>query len=87
VEILKQPQYKPIPVEKQILIIFAGTSGALDQYPESALQRFEAELLSFVEGQYPDVLATIREKKTIAPDLEKNVKRILEEFKGKFKVE
>jgi F-type H+-transporting ATPase subunit alpha len=87
VEILKQPQYKPVPVEKQILVIFAGTSGALDQYPESALQRYEAELFSFVEGQYPDVLGTIREKRTIAPDLEKKVKGILEEFKGKFKVE
>jgi F-type H+-transporting ATPase subunit alpha len=87
VEILKQPQYKPVPVEKQILVIFAGTSGALDQYPENALQRYEAELFSFVEGQYPDVLGTIREKRTIAPDLEKKVKGILEEFKGKFKVE
>ncbi len=87
VEILKQPQYKPLPVEKQILIIFAGTSGALDQYPESALQRYESELLSFVEGQYPDILNTIREKRTIAPDQEKKVKSILEEFKGKFKVE
>jgi F-type H+-transporting ATPase subunit alpha len=87
VEILKQPQYKPLPVEKQILIIFAGTSGSLDQYPESALQRYESELFSFVEGQYPDVLDTNREKKTIAPDLEKKVKSILEEFKGKFKVE
>jgi len=87
VEILKQPQYKPLPVEKQILIIFAGTGGSLDQYPEGALQRYESELLAFVEGQYPDVLSTIREKRTIAPDLEKKVKSILEEFKGKFKVE
>jgi F-type H+-transporting ATPase subunit alpha len=87
VEILKQPQYKPLPVEKQILIIFAGTSGSLDQYPESALQRYESELLAFVGGQYPDVLDTIREKRTIAPDLEKKIKSILEEFKGKFKVE
>jgi F-type H+-transporting ATPase subunit alpha len=74
-------------VEKQILIIFAGTSGTLDQYPESALQRYEAELFSFVETQYPEVLNTIREKRTISPDLEKKVKSNLEEFKGKFKVE
>ena len=59
----------------------------MDQYPESALQRYEAELFSFVEAQYPDVLNSIREKRTIAPDLEKKVKNILEEFKGKFKVE
>ena len=87
VEILKQPQYKPIPVEKQILIIFAGTSGTVDVYPESVLQRYEAELFAFVEGQYPDVLKTIREKRTIDSELEKKVKNILEEFKGKFKAE
>jgi F-type H+/Na+-transporting ATPase subunit alpha len=87
VEILKQPQYKPLPVEKQILIIFAGTSGALDQYPESALQRYEAELLAFVEGQHPGILEGIREKRTIDPDLEKKVKDLLEEFKGRFTVE
>jgi F-type H+/Na+-transporting ATPase subunit alpha len=87
VEVLKQPQYKPIPVEKQILIIFAGTSGTLDMYPESTLQRYEAELFAYVEGQYPDILNAIREKRTIDPELEKKVKHILEEFKGKFKVE
>jgi F-type H+-transporting ATPase subunit alpha len=87
VEVLKQPQYKPIPVEKQILIIFAGTSGTLDMYPESALQRYEAELFAFVEGQHPEILNAIREKRTIDPELEKKVKNILEEFKGKFKAE
>ncbi len=87
VEILKQPQYKPLPVEKQILIIFAGTSGSVDQYPERALERFETELLAHVEKQYPDVLKTIREKRTIDPELEKKIKKILEEFKSKFKAE
>ncbi len=87
VEILKQPQYKPLPVEKQILMIFAGTSGSVDMYPESALQRFEAELFAFVESQYADILKTIREKRTIDPELEKKVKKILEEFKSKFKAE
>jgi F-type H+-transporting ATPase subunit alpha len=87
VEILKQPQYRPLPVEKQILVIFAGTSGTLDMYPESALQRFETELFAYVEGQYPDILNAIREKRTIDSELEKKVKSILEEFKGKFKVE
>jgi F-type H+/Na+-transporting ATPase subunit alpha len=87
VEVLKQPQYKPLPVEKQILIIFAGTSGTLDIFPESTLPRYEAELFAFVEGQYADILNAIREKRTIDPELEKKVKNILEEFKGKFKVE
>jgi F-type H+-transporting ATPase subunit alpha len=87
VEILKQPQYRPLPVEKQILIIFAGTNGFLEMYPESVLQRYEAELYELVEKQYPAVLKEIREKRTIDAELEKKVKALLEEFKGKFKAE
>jgi F-type H+/Na+-transporting ATPase subunit alpha len=87
VEILKQPQYKPLPVEKQILIIFAGTNGYLEAYPESVLQRFEAELNSFAEAKYPEISKEIREKKTIDAELEKKVKNLLEEFKGQFKGE
>jgi F-type H+-transporting ATPase subunit alpha len=87
VEILKQPQYRPLPVEKQILIIFTGTNGFLDMYPESILVRYEKELFEFVEKQYPAVLADIRKKRTIDAELEKKVKDLLEEFKGKFKAE
>jgi F-type H+/Na+-transporting ATPase subunit alpha len=87
VEILKQMQYRPLPVEKQVLIIFCGTNGFLEMYPESVLQRYEVELYDFVEKQYPAVLVEIREKKTIDADLEKKVKALLEEFKGKFKAE
>jgi F-type H+-transporting ATPase subunit alpha len=87
VEILKQPQYRPLPVEKQILIIFAGTNGFLDMYPESVLARYEKELFEFVDKQYPAVLADIRQKRTVDAELEKKVKDLLEEFKGKFKAE
>jgi F-type H+-transporting ATPase subunit alpha len=87
VEILKQPQYKPLPVEKQILVIFAGTNGYLEMYSESSLGKYEAELYKLVESQYPEVLKDIREKKALDSDLEKKVKSILEEFKGKFKAE
>jgi len=87
VEILKQPQYRPLPVEKQILIIFAGTNGFLEMYPESALQRYEVELYEFVEKKSSEILREIREKKTIDAELEKKVKTLLEEFKGKFKAE
>ena len=87
VEILKQPQYRPLPVEKQILIIFAGTNGFLDMYPESVLARYEKEVMEFVDKQYPAVLADIRQKRTIDAELEKKVKDLLEEFKGKFKAE
>ena len=87
VEILKQPQYKPQPVEKQILIIFAGTNGFLEMYPENLLERYEAKLYQFVEKQYPAVLDEIRTKRMIDAELEKKIKSLLEEFKGKFKAE
>jgi len=87
VEILKQPQYKPLPVEKQILIIFAGTNGYLDIYPESVLQRYEAELYEFIEQGHPEIFAELREKKAIDAELEKKIKSALEDFKGRFKVE
>jgi F-type H+-transporting ATPase subunit alpha len=87
VEILKQAQYRPLPVEKQVLIIFCGTNGFLEMYPERVLQRYEAELYEFVEKQHPAVLTEIREKRAIDAELEKKVKALLEEFKGKFKAE
>ncbi|MDI6755209.1 MAG: F0F1 ATP synthase subunit alpha [Thermodesulfobacteriota bacterium] len=87
VEILKQPQYKPLPVERQILIIFAGTGGYLEIYPESALLRYEEELTSFVDSRYPEIYREIREKKALDASLEKKIKNVLEEFKGTFKAE
>jgi len=87
VEILKQVQYKPLPVEKQILIIFAGTNGYLDMYPESVLQRYEEELIAFGESAHPEVFAELAEKKALDAELEKKIKNLLEEFKEKFKAE
>ena len=87
VEILKQGQYRPLPVEKQILIIFAGTNGYLEMYPESALQRYEEGLYNLVEKEQPEILREIREKKTLDADLDKKIKAIMEKFKGQFKVE
>ena len=87
VEILKQPQYKPLQVEKQILIIFAGTSGYLEMYPEAVLQRYEEELTAFAEKRHPEVYAEISAKKALDADLEKKIKDLLEEFKGQFKAE
>jgi F-type H+-transporting ATPase subunit alpha len=87
VEILKQPQYKPLPVEKQILIIFAGTNGYLEIYSESVLQRYEEELTAFVDNRYPQVYTEISEKKALDAELGKMIKDVLKEFKGQFKVE
>jgi len=69
VEILKQGQYSPIPVEKQIAIIYAGTNGMLDDLPLDQIRAFEQELYKFLENAHPAILTTIKEKKTIDDDL------------------
>ncbi|HMK35985.1 MAG TPA: F0F1 ATP synthase subunit alpha [Desulfomonilaceae bacterium] len=84
VEILKQAQYEPIPVEKQVAIIFAATNGFVDQYDLRALGEYEKQYLAFLEASHTDVLAEIKEKKVISADLESKMKKILEEFKGIF---
>jgi F-type H+-transporting ATPase subunit alpha len=87
VEILKQPQYSPLPVEKQVLIIYAGTNAWLDDIPVEHVRRFESELYSFVENAYPKVLQTIREKKVIDDQLKSEVNKALTEFKQRFAAE
>jgi F-type H+-transporting ATPase subunit alpha len=84
VEILKQGQYVPLPVEKQILIIFAGTQGLLDDLPVSELRRFEEELYKFVESKHPEVLPDIIKKKALDDDLKARMKAAIEAFKKKF---
>src|SRR5246127_249104 len=69
VEILKQPQYEPLAVEKQVAIIFAGTNGYLDAVPVSELRAFEPELYSFLESRYPQLLRGIAEKKQLDDQL------------------
>jgi F-type H+-transporting ATPase subunit alpha len=84
VELLKQPQYQPMPAEKQILIIYAGTRGFLDKYPVDAVQRFERELFEFVEAKHGGVLKEIKEKKSIDDDLDKKIQAALREFETVF---
>jgi F-type H+-transporting ATPase subunit alpha len=84
VEILKQPQFQPLPFEKQVLIIFAGTSGVLDDLPVEQVQRFEAELYRFVENAHPGLLTGIREKKALDDALKSEMKNVLKEFKDRF---
>ena len=85
VELLKQGQYQPLPVEKQILIIFAGTNGFVDELPLTALKKYEQELYSFVESRHPDVFADILKKRELDGDLRAKMTKTLEEFKGAFK--
>jgi|HigsolmetaAR201D_1030396.scaffolds.fasta_scaffold17541_1 proton translocating ATP synthase, F1 alpha subunit len=86
-EILKQGQFQPLPVEKQILIIFAGTNAYLDDLPVEQCQLFEQELYRFVENAHPQVLAQIREKKAFDDDLRAQVHSVLKEFKERFVAE
>ncbi len=83
-EILKQKQYVPLPVEKQVLIIFAGTAGFLDDMAVDDLGDFESELYRFVENVYPDALSEIREKKILSDELRGRLSDILKEFKERF---
>jgi F-type H+-transporting ATPase subunit alpha len=84
VEVLKQPQYVPMPVAKQIAIIFAGTQGYLDEYEPRMLAEFEKQYLSYLETSHPEILQEIGEKKVISGELEDRMKKALEAFKGIF---
>ncbi len=84
VEILKQGQYQPMPVEKQVLSIFAANNGYVDDYDANVVQRYEGEMLTFMESNYADMLTELREKKAINDELEGKIKSALEEFKGQF---
>jgi F-type H+-transporting ATPase subunit alpha len=84
VEILKQGQYVPLPVEKQVLAIFAVNNGYVDEYPTTDVQRYESEMISFMESNYNDLINTLRDKKAIDDDLQAKIKAALDEFKGQF---
>jgi len=84
VEILKQGQYQPVPVEKQVVIIFAGINGMLDDIPVEECQRFEKEFLQYIESNHQDILAEIKTKKEISNELDEKLKNIIKEFKQSF---
>ncbi len=87
VEILKQPAHQPLPVEKQVVIIYAGTRGYLDDLPVKSIRRFEDELYPFIETKYPQIFENIRTKKQIDAQTEELLKKTLEEFKAQFSTE
>jgi F-type H+-transporting ATPase subunit alpha len=80
VEILKQPQYEPLAVEQQVLIIFAATNGYLDAVPVPDVRRYEEELYRFVGTRHPELLKTIAAKKTLDDALKAEVTTALKEF-------
>jgi F-type H+-transporting ATPase subunit alpha len=85
VELLKQGQYEPLAVERQILILYAGTNGFVDELPLAALKKYEQELYSFIESKHPDIFADILKKRELDGDLRAKLTKALEEFKGAFK--
>jgi F-type H+-transporting ATPase subunit alpha len=86
-EILKQDQYSPLPVEKQVVIIFAGTNGLLDDLPVEDLLDFEKGLYEFMDSSYPQLGKKIAEKKALDDDLRGETRKVLEEYKAKFVAE
>src|SRR3984893_2269252 len=85
VEVLKQGQYQPLPVERQILIIYAGTNAFLDDLPVEDCRKFEAELYRFVDNAHPGLLAKIREQKALDDALKGELNNVLKEAKERFK--
>jgi F-type H+-transporting ATPase subunit alpha len=85
VELLKQGQYEPLPVEKQILIIYAGTNGFVDEMPLTALKKYEQELYAFIEAKHPDIYDDILKKRELDNELRAKMNKAMEEFKGVFK--
>ena len=83
-EVLKQPQYSPLPVEKQVLIIYAGTKGVLDELEVEQCRPFEAGLYKFVDASHPAILQELRDKKALDDQLRAKIDSILKEFKQRF---
>jgi F-type H+-transporting ATPase subunit alpha len=83
-EILKQPQYQPLPVEKQVAIIYAATNGYLDAIAVERLRQYESDLYGFLEARYPQLLSGIVEKKILDDDLKRTMQEALEEFGKQF---
>jgi F-type H+-transporting ATPase subunit alpha len=84
VEVLKQPPYSPVPVEKQVIMIYAGVKGYLDSIPADSVTKFEAEFYPFIEAKYSGILDAIRESKKLDDDTEKDLIAAIEDFKSQF---
>jgi len=83
-EILKQPQYKPVPVEYQVIIIYAATKKHLLDIEVSKIRSFEKELFEYIDAKYPEIPVSIREKKEMDEECEKALITAIETFKKEF---
>jgi F-type H+-transporting ATPase subunit alpha len=87
VELLKQPQFMPMSLAQEIVVLFAGTRGFIDKYDVEKVRIYEQQLLSFVESKYSEIMKEIDDKKIISPDLEKKMKDVMTEFDSVFVAE
>jgi F-type H+-transporting ATPase subunit alpha len=85
VEILKQPQYKPLSMEKQVSILYAGTRGFLDNYPLDVLAKYETGLYTFIEERHPQIFTELAEKQEISDDLDKKMAEAFKAYGEEFK--
>jgi F-type H+-transporting ATPase subunit alpha len=84
VELLKQGQYQPMPVERQIVSLYTGTTGALDEVPIEKVREFEIGLHAYIDARHPDIFAKIRDGKTLTDELKTSMNKAIEEFKVDF---
>ena len=85
VEVLKQPQASPYPVEKEVVAVWAGTTGQLDDVDVADVRRFESEFLDFVGREHDGIFSTIRETGKLEDDTEKSLEEAVSAFKKQFK--
>ena len=81
VELLKQGEHVPMAVEKQVIVLFAGTAGHLDDIPVANVLKFEENFIKYIETNKPEILKEIKDKKEISDDLKKALVEIIEKFK------
>ena len=86
-EMLKQPQYKPMPVEYQIIIIYAATKKYLLDVAVGDIQRFESELFEYIDTKYPEIPESIRTEKEMSKEIEEKLIKAIESFKNHFETE
>ena len=84
-EILKQPQYQPMPVQYQVIIIYAATNKYLLDIPAADILRFEKELFEYIDTKYPEIPSGIASEKQMTPDIAEKLKKAITEFKASFK--
>jgi F-type H+/Na+-transporting ATPase subunit alpha len=85
VELLKQPQFKPLPMHKMVTALYAGTKGYIDKYPKTAVAKYEEGLYTFVENRFPEIFSSLIEKQEITAEIDGKLKQALEAYDEEFK--